>query len=205
MSRKQIFAIFSSILVLVSMYPVFRLLAFLLPDNWRIAWILGLMIYWLIWGIGYPVITIGQSYIRTIIKPQKPTIILILLVLFPLLMTIIFKFIPGSIKYDKPDIFIILLLILSAFGNGFFEEICWRGVYMKLFPKNLFFRIIWPTVFFGLWHYIPGSLNPESSHVTGLIIGALFLGFYSGFLAWKTNTLWWSILTHILGGIIVVL
>ena len=205
MNRKQIFAISSPILVLLSMYPIFRFLSVLFHDNWRISWILGLMIYWLIWGIGYPMLTIGKSYIRNIIKPQKPNIKLIILILFPLIMTTIFKFIPGSINYDKPDTFILLTLLFSAFGNGFCEEIYWRGVYMKLFPKNLIFRIIWPSIFFGLWHYIPGSLNPDSSHVIGLMIGAVFLGFYSSFLAWKTNTIWWSILIHVFGGIIVVM
>ena len=76
---------------------------------------------------------------------------------------------------------------------------------MKLFPRNIFFRIVWPSVWFGLWHYVPGSVNPDPGHVTGLIIGALFLGFYSSFLAWKTDSLWWSVLTHVVGGVIMVL
>jgi membrane protease YdiL (CAAX protease family) len=205
MNRKQIFTIISPILVLVTMCPIFNFLSVQFHDNWRISWILGLMIYWIIWGIGYPLLTIGIRSITSIIKPQKPSIILILLVLFPLIMTTVFKFIPGSIRYDKPDMFILTILIFSAFGNGFCEEIYWRGVFMKLFPKSLLFRIIWPSIFFGLWHYIPGSLNPESSHVIGLMIGAIFLGFYSSLIAWKTDTIWWSILIHVFGGIIVIL
>lgn len=205
MNRKQIVAIITPILVLFSMYPTFRFLSVLFPENWRYAWLAGLMVYWLLWGIGYPMLAIGPKSIGKIIKPQKPGALVILLVLFPLIMATIFKFIPGSLKYDKPDALIYLLLLFSAFGNGFFEEIYWRGVYMELFPKNLLFRMIWPSIWFGVWHYIPGSMNPDSSHVVGLIIGALFLGFYSSFLAWKTNTLWWSVVVHVLGGIIVVL
>lgn len=204
MNRKQIFAILSPIIVILVMYPIFQLLSMPFHNNWRIGWFLGLMIYWLLWGIGYPLLIIGKESIGVIIKPQKPNISIILLVLFPLIMTAIFRFIPGGMKYEKPDALIFLLVLFTAFGNGFFEEILWRGVYMKLFPNNLLLRIVWPSIWFGLWHYVPGSINPNSSHVLSLIIGALFLGFYSSFLAKKTNTLWWSIVTHVLGGIIMV-
>ncbi len=96
-----------------------------------------------------------------------------------------------------------LLLLSTAFGNGFFEEVLWRGVYMQLFPENYFFRIIWPSTWFALWHYVPGSVSP-SGNVIGLIIGAGFLGVYSSYLAKWTNTIWWSIVAHTLGGIIMV-
>ena len=204
MNRQKAFALFSSVLAPVTMYPVFRVLSAVFQDNWRIGWILGLMIYWLLWGMVYPISVAGRESIRAMIKPQKPDITLILLVLFPLIMAVVFKYIPGGMHYDKPDKWILMLLIFSAFGNGFFEEIFWRGVYMQLFPRNIFYRIVWPSIWFGLWHYVPGSLNPSEGHVMGLMIGALFLGFYSGFLAWKTNSLWWSILTHVVGGLIIV-
>lgn len=205
MNRKQIFTLFTPILILLTIYPVFHLFSVIFHHNWRIGWLLGLMIYWLIWGMVYPLLVIGRKNIAEIIRPQKPNILVILLVLFPLIMAAIFKYIPSGMRYDKTSTLILLLLLFSAFGNGFFEEIFWRGVYMKLFPHHIFFRIVWPSIWFGLWHYIPGSVNPDSSHVIGLMTGALFLGFYSGFLAWKTNSLWWSIIVHVLGGIIMVL
>lgn len=205
MNRKQTFAILSPTLVLISMYPIFRILSVQFHDHWRIAWLLGLMIYWLLWGFIYSLLAIGKKSISSLIKPQKLKFSILLLVLFPLSMTLIFKFIPGGVNYEKTAPWILPILLFSAFGNGIFEEIYWRGVFMKLFPKNLLFRIFWPSIWFGLWHYIPGSLNPDSSHVIGLMIGAVFLGFYSSFIAWRTNTLLWSILIHVLGGIIVVL
>ena len=205
MNRKQIFAIFSPILVLFTMYPIFHFLSILFHDNWRIGWLIGLMIYWLLWGFGYSILAIGKKNIRKLLHPQKLNIRLVLFILFPIFLSIIFKLIPAGITYDKPDKFILLLLIFSVFGNGLFEEIYWRGVYMKLFEKNLLFRIIWPSIWFGIWHYVPGSLNPDSSHVIGLMIGAVFLGIYSSFIAWRTNTLWWSIIIHVTGGMIVVI
>jgi len=204
MNKKQILTIISPIIVIFVMYPIFQSLSITFNNNWRIGWFLGLMIYWFLWGIVYPLLIIGKDNIEVIIKPKKPNITVVLLVLFPLIMTFIFRFIPGGLKYEKPDAFIFLLLLFSAFGNGFFEEILWRGVYMKLFPNNLLLRIVWPSIWFGIWHYVPGVVNPDSGQVLGLIIGAVFLGFYSSFLALKTKTLCWSIVTHVLGGIIIV-
>jgi len=205
MNRKQMSAIISPVILIIVMYPLFQFLSLVFHNNWRIGWLLGLAIYWLFWCIGYPLLIIGRKSIGEIIKPQKLNVTIILLVLFPLIMTVVFRLIAGGMTYEKPDVLIFLFFIFSVFGNGFFEEILWRGVYMKLFPNNLLLRIVWPSIWFGLWHYAPGSVNPSGGHVLGLIIGALFLGFYSSFLAKIPNTLWWSIITRTFGGIIMVL
>jgi len=101
-------------------------------------------------------------------------------------------------------VWIFLLLLSTTFGNGFFEEVLWRGVYMKLFPGSLMFRIVWPSIWFALWHYAPGSVS-SNGNIMALVIGAAFFGFYLSFLAKKTDTIWWCIVTHILGGIIMIL
>jgi membrane protease YdiL (CAAX protease family) len=204
MNVKHKAATIAPVLVLVVMYPVFQGLARVFPDNWRIAWLLGLLIYWIMWGLGFSWLMIGKKTIKTLVKPQRPTLTIVLLVLFPLVLTALFKFIPGGTAYEKTDILIYSLVLLTPFFNGFFEEILWRGVYMTLFPRNLWLRIIWPSIWFALWHYSPGSISPNKGHVLALMIGALFLGFYSAFLAKRTNTVWWSIIVHVLGGIIIV-
>lgn len=205
MNMKHKIAFIAPVLVLVVMYPVFQILAQVFPDDWRIAWLLGLLIYWIIWGLGFSWLMIGKKTIMALIKPQKPTLRIILLVLFPLIMTAIFKIIPGGTSYDTTDNLIFMFVLLTPFFNGFFEEILWRGVYMTLFPRNLWLRIVWPSIWFALWHYAPGSISMDTGHVLALMIGSLFLGLYSGFLAKRTNTIWWSIVVHVLGGIIIVM
>jgi membrane protease YdiL (CAAX protease family) len=205
MNAKSKIAVIAPVLVLTVMYPVFQVLAQVFSYNWRIAWLLGLLIYWIIWGLCFSWFMIGKKTIKTLVRPQRPTIVIILLVLFPLIITALFKFIPGGTAYEKTDILIYLLVLLTPFFNGFFEEILWRGVYMTLFPKNLWLRIIWPSIWFALWHYAPGSISTDTGHVLALMIGALFLGLYSAFLAKRTNTIWWSIVVHVLGGIIIVI
>jgi membrane protease YdiL (CAAX protease family) len=202
-NEKQKFALVAPIVLIIVMHLIFQTLAGAFGENWRIAWYFGLVIYWLIWGAAFPWLIIGKESIRSIIKPQKLTLNAFLLVLFLLLMAALYKFIP-NMDYEKPSIGIFLLVFSTCFGNGFFEEVLWRGTYMRLFPNSIMFRIIWPSIWFALWHYVPGSLNP-GGNVVGLIIGSGLMGFYLSFLARKTDTIWWTIIAHTLGGIIMIL
>jgi len=199
MNKKQLIAIMMPPILIVVMYPIFHSLAAAMND--RIAWYLGLIIYWLVWGTGFSLFIIGKENIKALIRPQKPNRKVLLLVAIPLLLTLIGRFVPGM-EYEKESVWIFLLLLSTTFGNGFFEEVLWRGVYAKLFSGNVFYRMIWPSLWFALWHYAPGSVL--SDNVAGLMIGAGVFGLYLSYLTKKTNTLWWSIVTHSLGGIIMI-
>ena len=202
MRSKQKIAVISPLILICLMYPAFRIMAWAFEENWRIGWYLGLIIYWLIWGAIFPWLMIGKESIRRIIRPRNLDTKVFFLLVFPLLMAGLYKFIPGM-KYEKPNIWIFLLLITTNFGNGFFEEVLWRGVYMELFPDSNLFRIVWPSIWFALWHCVPGSVSPNGN-VLGLMIGAGFLGFYLSFIAKITGTIWWTIIAHTLGGFIMI-
>jgi membrane protease YdiL (CAAX protease family) len=200
-NNKKKIAIVAPLVLIAMMYPIFQFLAGMYGE--RIGWYLGLVLYWLIWGGAFSWSMIGKESILRIIRPQKFTLRILLLILFPLLMAALYKYIPGM-DYEKPSVWIFLLLVSTNFGNGFFEELLWRGVYMSLFPDSLIFRIIWPSIWFALWHYVPGSVI-ANGNVIGLIIGSGLMGLYLSFLAKKTGTIWWTILTHTIGGYIMIL
>jgi len=197
--RKKIVAL-APIALWVSMYFIYRQLANVYGD--RFAWYAGFWIYWLGWGGVFSFAVAGKEEIIRLIRPRRPDVKIILLVIFPLIMTAIFRVVAGT-KYDKPDIVWTVLLLSTAFGNGFFEEVLWRGVYYHFFSKSTFFSIAWPACWFALWHYIPGSVSPNSNAI-GLMIGAGLFGLYLGFLAKKTGTIWWCMVCHLLGGIMMV-
>ncbi len=200
MSNKQKIALAAPVVLFLFMYATHRLLANAYGSN--IAWYAGFWIYWGVWGLAFPMLMIGKQRIAELIRPRKPTLRVLLWVAFPLLMTLIFRIITGT-SYTKPNTLWMILVFSTTFGNGFFEEVLWRGVYMSLFPKRIIYRIIWPALWFALWHYSSGSLSPNTN-VMGLMIGAGLFGLYLGYLALKTDTLWWCILAHTLGGIIMV-
>jgi membrane protease YdiL (CAAX protease family) len=182
------------------MYPVFQLLSGVLGET--IGWYLGLVMYWLVWGGVLPWLMIGKASIRRMIRPQKPTIGICLLVLLPLLMAGLYRYLTGM-EYEKPSVWIFLLLVSTNVGNGFFEEVLWRGMYMELFPNSAFLRIVWPSIWFALWHFAPGSVSPTGSAI-GLVIGSGLMGFYLSFLANRTRTIWWTIIAHTIGGFIMI-
>jgi membrane protease YdiL (CAAX protease family) len=201
MNKKQKIAIVTPLVLVAIMYPVFQLTVKIF--GYQIGWYIGLILYWLIWGLAFPLWIIGKESIRKLIQPQKIDKKVFLLVIFPLLIALIARFFIGM-GYEKESIWILLLLLSTAFGNGFFEEVLWRGVYMKLFTGNIFYRMIWPSFWFAIWHYAPGSVS-SNSNIVALMIGAGLFGLYLSYIAKKTNTVWWSIITHTLSGIIMIL
>jgi hypothetical protein len=74
---------------------------------------------------------------------------------------------------------------------------------MELYPNNNFLRIIYSTIWYALFHFASGSLS-SNSNALGLVIGSAFFGIYLAFLAKWTDTIWWGILCHILGGLVAV-
>lgn len=143
--RKRLIAIIAPPILIISMYPVFQLLAGIF-ENERVAWYLGLAIYWLSWGVIFPLILIGPKNIGELIKPRKINRKILLLLAIPLIGSIAAKLVPGMGEYEKESALTIFLLFSSPFCNGLFEEVLWRGVYVKLFPTNIFFRMIWPSI-----------------------------------------------------------
>jgi membrane protease YdiL (CAAX protease family) len=198
---KQTIAIFAPLVLVGVMIPVFRLLSGLL-EKAIIGWYLGLALYWFTWCTLLPLGLVGKERLGEIIRPHKPNITVVLLVLFPAVMAALAKLFTGM-GYNKPEPWIWLLYISTAFGNGFFEELLWRGVYLELFPDRSFFAIIWPSIWFALWHYAPGSVSANSNPLA-LIIGAGLFGFLLAFLAKRTGTVWWCVVAHVLGGIVMV-
>ena len=203
--RKRVIAIIVPVIVVACMYPIFHLLAGALVND-QIAWYLGLAIYWLIWGAIFPLMIIGKDNIKRLIQLQRPTRKLLLLISVPLLGALAVRlFVPGMSGYEKETALMLLLVLSTTLGNGFFEEVLWRGVYVTLFPNNIFYRMIWPSIWFGLWHYIPVSIhNSELTGLIGMMVGPMMMGLYLSYLTKKTNTLWWAIITHVTGGIIMV-
>lgn len=200
MSSKQKLVIIAPVLLIAVMYPVFQVLAGVFRENWRIGWFLGLVVYWLICGGAFPMLIIGKDRIVAMIRPQRPNRRVLVLVAFPVLIASIYRLIPGM-EYEKPSVWILLMLLSTTVGNGLFEEVLWRGVYLQLFPDSALLRMIWPSIWFALWHYAPGSVSP-SGNVFGLMIGSGIFGLYLSYLANRTNTLWWCIVAHMLGGIV---
>jgi membrane protease YdiL (CAAX protease family) len=182
------------------MYLVYNLFGLLFGAE--TGWYLGLFVYWILCGLLFSTWLIGFRAIKKLSSPQKFKLKIVPVIAFPVVMALIFRLISG-IEFNKISILGIIFLVITAFGNGTFEEILWRGVYMELYPNNNFLRIIYSTIWYALFHFASGSLSPNSNAL-GLVIGSAFFGIYLSLLAKWANNIWWSILSHILGAFVMI-
>jgi membrane protease YdiL (CAAX protease family) len=88
------------------------------------------------------------------------------------------------------------LALINAVG----EEVLWRRIYARVFPRQTVRGYLYPAVGFALWHLAPQSVYP--SHMRGgtwsFLAGALLIGLGHGWVAWRTGSIRWTVLTHIL-------
>ena len=198
--NKRLAGIIAPPILMVAMFLIYTLFGIIFGNE--VGWYLGLFVYWMLCGLLFSAWLIGFNKIKEFSAPRKLKMKMIPLILFPVLMAFIFRYFSGT-EYNKINIYGALLLMITAFGNGIFEEILWRGVYMELYPNSNFMRIIYSTIWYAMFHFASGSLS-SNSNVLGLVIGSAFFGIYLAFLAKWTDTIWWCILCHILGGLVVV-
>lgn len=201
MSREQIATLLAPIILVAVMYPIFQLLARILGNT--ASWYAGLATYWLLWGLSYPLLVLGKDTVLDLLRPTEFDLSALLLALIPVIFAAIGRFQYG-IQYEKSSALIGVALLVTAVGNGLFEEIFWRGTYLRMFPSSMLLTIVWPSLWFALWHYAPGSVS-QSGSVLRLMAGAGFLGLFLSYLARRTDTIFWGILSHTLAGLIMVL
>lgn len=210
LGRNQRLAIVAAPAALADMYPTFQLTGSVFGQSvdGRLGWAVGLAIYWLLWGALFPWCLLGWTAIRTLVRPRKPQSFALLLVAIPAAIAAIGRILFSDVAYDPATtaallLLILLLLIVTAFGNGFFEELFWRGVYLRLFRGSWYSGVVWPSIWFGLWHLAPASLSADDG-AARLVIGAVILGLYLTFIARKTDSALWAIVGHTLIAFVVI-
>lgn len=195
MNRKQIVALAALPTLTLTMIPVYRLLARWLGQ--KRAWYAGFVVYWSIWCIPFSLWAIGPRKLKELLRFQRwqpaEWLTLIMLPLLALLGRDTQRTAPRSTGEKT-------LLVGVTIMNSFWEEVLWRGVYITLFPDNPWWSAVWPTLWFALWHYAPGSTSPAAD-VRTLMIGAGMLGATFSGLSLKTHSIRTAALAHILGGL----
>ena len=199
MNRRQIVALAALPTLTLTMIPVFRLLARWLGRNR--AWYAGFLVYWPIWCILFPLWAIGPRKLKALLKFQRPQLAEWFMLTVPPALAFL-----GRYTLDKPQRGAKekAVLVFMAVMNGIGEEVLWRGVYVTLFPDSRWWGAVWPTIWFALWHYAPGSVSPLTD-VRVLMMGAGVLGACLSWLSLKTHSIRTAALSHVLGGLAQVL
>jgi membrane protease YdiL (CAAX protease family) len=186
------------VVLIVTMYLTFRVAERL--GGLQFAHYAGFAIYWLVWGIGVPLFFLGRRGLIDLLLSRDPPRhrlpwmaavllagppIVALLLVFPEL-------------FPAPRDAMLLALAAYALVNGVLEEVFWRGVFARMFPNEMAWGLIYPAVMYAAWLIVPMSLySPwtRSDAATVFAVG-LAIGLLYGWVAWRTGSIRWTLLSH---------
>jgi len=192
------------ILLLVSTAFVFTSVAQWLGRE--AGYVVGFLFYNIFWCLIIPYLVLGKNNFLTVFKEDSPLFRkknwwLILLLLSTTLGA--FSMLLSHNIADTPPL-LIVIAIPVAFITGTCEEILWRGLYTKVFPKQLVSGLIYPTIGFAIWHLSPQLIYPAQMPGGVFAFAGLtfFLGLCYGLVAYKTGSCKWTALSHSINGIL---
>ena len=187
-------------LLIISTYFFFQQATSLLGP--QLGYFVGFLFYWLVWCLGFSLAMVGWDGFLTAFKDNRPRLTTrkwlgAVLLLVPLAFAYLYEF-PRAVSEAN------LLIVLSSFAisiiNGTAEELFWRGIYPQIYPKNKWLGYIYPSFGFAVWHFSPQSVFPSSrpGAAVSLVIFALYLGLSWGWVAFRTKSILWTTLVHII-------
>jgi deazaflavin-dependent oxidoreductase (nitroreductase family) len=179
-------------------------LVFLSAAKWlgrEAGYLIGFAFYWLVFGLAIPAVAAkgGLGELLTDRSPLFSRQNWVAAVLW-VAVTGIALVMYGMGLISAP-LNLILLSIPLATLNGFCEEIFWRGLYIRVFPRNPWLAVVYPAICFALWHFIPLRVLPDETTLV-FVFSTLFLGLAYGFIAYRTGSAKWTAISHSLNGIL---
>jgi membrane protease YdiL (CAAX protease family) len=199
-STLKFIALIVPVVLVISMVECFHLFArrFSAP----LGYLLSLILYWLFWCLLMPSILLGG--IKPLLGLFKPFPVFDdltwkthLLLWWPVAFPLFFVFIPRIMKANAA---ILLASLLLGIIIGLTEEILWRGVYITLFPGNIWLNLIYPSLMFAVWHIAPQSVvaNRMPGGAISFVAYAFVLGVSYSLTVYQTKSIAWCTLSHIL-------
>jgi len=81
--------------------------------------------------------------------------------------------------------------------NATAEELLWRGLFIATFPDELVRGWLWPAAGFTAWHLAPLPVLPSRRGTLGFLIPSALIGAGYGWVAWRTQSLRWTLPPHV--------
>jgi membrane protease YdiL (CAAX protease family) len=178
---------------------------FALSARWlgaEAGYLLGFGFYWLFWCLLAPRWLLGKDEFAAILRDRTPlfgranwpaALLWLVVTLVSVLMY--------AGEFVRAPLTLLLFAAPLATLNGFCEEILWRGLYVRRFPRNPWLAILYPSLGFALWHLAPQVIFP-AENVISFVISTFFLALPYGYIAYRTGSARWTALSHSLSGIL---
>lgn len=158
---KQIVLLLAPAAVLASMAPAFDLLVSRL--GLRRGYLAGFALYWSVWCGLVPWALLGTDGVVALFRPGaapfgRPAALGVALLASPLLLGYGYAF-PRAIRGATATV--VLASAALALVNATFEELLWRGAYIRVFPGSWLLGYAYPAFGFALWHIAPQRVVPN--------------------------------------------
>ena len=165
----------------------------------------GFAFYWAAGGIIIPLILLGRSGYASLfstvpvswsVRLRAGVASLFLPAAFGFLFVFPYLF-PGESNLLIPG------LVLYALINGTFEEVFWRGLFIRQFRSNPWLAVVYPGVLFGIWQLVPWALFDTWLRPPALLLLAVSIpvGLLFGWVAWRTGSIRLTVMAHVLANL----
>jgi hypothetical protein len=167
--------LFAPPLLIGSMLAAFRGLSALLGP--KVGYFAGFVCYWLVWCLAFPLwilrgIPVSRLFRRSADPLGEPAWLGLLLLLFPALGAALTIF-ARRLRDASPPVLLssAALAIVNATG----EEMLWRGIYARSFPRQVMRGYLYPAVGFARLPSRPAihPSQPDARRHEGLSVGSL--------------------------------
>ena len=198
-SSAQVIALLAPPLLTATMYLAFTGLVAAL--GFERGYLAAFTIYWVGWCLLVPVVLLGPRTLSALFEDGSPRFgsrryLTLGLLLWPLPVAFVFAFLP---RVGDIGVRIFVASLLVGVIIGVTEEVLWRGLYVELFPEDPLFGLLYPSIWFGLWHLAPQSVL--ASEFPGapysFVLYAILLGLSYGYYSWVTGSIRWGMVSHI--------
>lgn len=165
-----------------------------------VAYLLGFAFYWLCWGGLLTGWVVKRKGLGNLLKDRQPLFARQngLAALLWVVITGVSLAMYGRDWLHAPWVMIVVAIPLAAM-NGLCEELFWRGLYVRAFPRNPWLAILVPAIGFALWHFVPQMLYPSDNRA-GFVLSTFFLGLAYGWIAYRTGSAKWTAISHSVNG-----
>jgi membrane protease YdiL (CAAX protease family) len=162
----------------------------------KTGYLFAMFMYWLLWCLLPVYVLIKKTNLKLLLKIKRLSGWQIGLLIIPVAGAFIFGPLKNSIGTATP--MIIFLSLVFAFVNAFSEEFLWRGLYFDHHQANFFYAIIVPSIWFGIWHYAPLTVQSSSIGNFYFILISVGLGLCWAIVTYFTRSVFWGIMAHTL-------
>jgi uncharacterized protein len=182
--------------LIASTYVVFQVAVDGLGERW--GYLTGFVFFWVVWCIALPVGLLGWNGVRRLFRPVRPRLpqpgwLWAALLALPVIGGFATVWIPAL---PTVTLAAVGLAVLIGTVNATCEEIVWRGLYAELFAGRWFAGWLYPALAFTLWHISPAAATGGRN--VSFWFGVALIGLVFGWVAYRTASIRWTTLAHIL-------